>query len=107
MVRRSWVTPLAAVSFTVVAVTGLLMLFHVRIPGIKGAHEWMGVVFALAGLLHLILNWRPLLTCIKCRAAVAALAACVLLVLLAWSFPHDEGHRRGRRSRGGHTQPLR
>jgi len=107
MVRRSWVTPLAAVSFAVVAVTGLLMLFHVRIPAIQGAHEWMGVVFALAGLLHLILNWRPLLACVKCRSAVAALAFCVLLVLAAWSFPHDEGHRHGRHFRPGHAAPLR
>ena len=100
VLHRSWVSPLTAISFIVVAVTGILMVFHVRLPGIHGAHQWMGVVFALAGLLHLALNWRSLLACCRSKAAAVALALGLVTLVVAVTLPgHDGDH--GDRPRGG------
>jgi hypothetical protein len=101
MIERSWVSPITALSFLVVAATGLLMLLHVRLPAIKGLHQWLGVAFAVAALLHVVLNWRPLLACLRRRSAVVALGVtlglCVLVALLA---PADRDRPGGDRPGG-------
>ncbi len=101
-VHKTWVSPITALSFVLVAATGLLMLFHVRLPGLKGVHEWMGVVLCLAGLLHLVLNWRAFVCYFRRRSAIVALAAGLLVCAGALLFPgHEEGHR-GEAGRRGH-----
>ena len=101
MIERSWVSPITAFSFLVVAATGLLMLLHLRFPAIKGLHQWIGVVFAVTALLHVVLNWRPLIGCLRRRSAVVGLGVtlglCVLVALLA---PPDRDRPGGDRHRG-------
>jgi len=100
MVERSWVSPIIAISFLVVATTGLMMLLHLRLPGIKGLHQWMGVAFAAAALLHIVLNWRPFLACLRRRSAAVALAVGLVLCVTALLAPADRDHsgsdRRGK-----------
>ena len=101
MIERSWVSPITAFSFLVVAATGLSMLLHLRLPAIKGLHQWIGVVFAVTALLHVVLNWRPLMGCLGRRSAFVALGVtlglCVLVALLA---PADRDRPGGDRRRG-------
>jgi hypothetical protein len=91
MIERSWVSPVTVFSFLVLATTGLLMLFHLRLPGVKGVHEWMGVVFAAAGLLHILLNCRPLLACLRRGSAAVALGVALALCVAALVVPGDHG----------------
>ena len=110
LIERSWVSPITALAFVVVAGTGLLMLLHVRLPGIKGLHEWMGVAFAVAGLLHVVLNWRPLLACLRRRSAAVALGAALVLCVAALLVPEDRDRSGGDRHRGhraGSAEPTR
>jgi hypothetical protein len=100
MIERSWVSPITALSFLVVATTGLLMLLHVRLPGMKGLHEWMGVVFVVAALLHIVLNWRPFLTCLRQRSAAVALGVALVLGAVALLVPADHDRPGGDRRRG-------
>jgi hypothetical protein len=101
--ERSWVSPITALTFVVVAATGLLMLLHARLPGIKGLHEWMGVAFAVAGLLHLVLNWRPLLVCLRRRSAAVALGVVLVLCVAALLVPDGRDGPGGDRRRGHHA----
>jgi hypothetical protein len=90
--HKSWVSPITALSFVAVGGTGVLMLFHVRAPGIQGVHQWMGVVLAAMGTLHLILNWRAFLCHFRHRSAIVALAASLALCLGALLLPADGEH---------------
>ena len=85
--RKSWISPLLTGCFVATAGTGVIMLLHVRelMPAVKPAHEWMGVGFLIAGLLHVLVNWRPLLRYFRERreAWVALGIACAVAVVLA------------------------
>lgn len=41
-ISRNWATPLTIGSFLLMAVTGLLMFFHLDTGLNKAAHEWLG-----------------------------------------------------------------
>lgn len=85
MTLRSWATPVTIGSFVLIAVTGVLMFFHLNTPLNKAAHEWLGW-FLLVGVgAHLWLNWRAFSTYFKRRGALAIMGvfAAVLLVSFA------------------------
>ena len=96
--QRSCVSPFMAVAFTAVAVTGVLILFHLQFPGAYSIHKWGGVVFVLAGVFHLVLNWRPFTAHFKSRNAVlGALVGILALICIAVAVPSgDHGHANNR-----------
>lgn len=106
VVARSWVSPITAFSFLVVATTGVAMLLHWRLPGIKGLHQWVGLVFALAALLHVVLNWWPLLGCLRRRSAAVALGVTLVLSLAALLAPTGHDRPGGDRRRGNHGDSV-
>lgn len=106
-IQKSWVSPITALSFAAVAITGLLMLLHIHFPGIKAIHDWMGVVLCVAGLVHLWLNGRVFLAHFRHRAALGAVAAGVVLLLAALFVPAQDNHggRGSRRAAGTMEAP--
>ena len=56
--ERKWVTPLVGGSFLLIAVTGILMFFHVDTGLNKAAHEWLGLLMVVAVVLHIVLNFK-------------------------------------------------
>lgn len=97
--HKAWVSPVTAVSFAAVALTGLLLLFHVRAPGIKGVHEWMGVVMTAAAVFHLLLNGRTFLAHFRNGKAILAVVASIGLLLGLLFLPGEQRDSRGRPSR--------
>lgn len=81
LIDRTWLSPFTSVAFGVIGVTGLLLFFHVKNGPIMALHEWFGWTFVVAGALHLLLNWRPLLSYLRRWSAVAALAGGLALVV--------------------------
>lgn len=55
--KREWVTPLLTGAFALMAVTGILMFFHLDRGLNKTAHEWLGWVMVVAVLLHVAISW--------------------------------------------------
>lgn len=49
-------TAAAAALFGVVAVSGVLVFFHVGNALLMGMHEWLGLAFAAAAVLHVVRN---------------------------------------------------
>jgi hypothetical protein len=96
---RSYATPLSFTTFIAVGLTGILMLFGVRGGLIGEIHEWLGVVFVVALVLHLARNWRGVLAMLhttsgKLIAGGLGLAT-VALILFALPTGGDGGHGGG------------
>jgi hypothetical protein len=53
---RKWSTPMIIGAGLFVSVTGVLMLMGIHNP-IQFAHEWVGLVFVIAILLHVLNHW--------------------------------------------------
>jgi hypothetical protein len=94
--KRAWLSPLTGLLFIVIGVTGSLMFFHVRLPGMTFLHELGGMLFVIVAGLHLQLNWRPFLAFCRQKKGRLSLAvgAGIVTLLLALGLGHDESHRR-------------
>jgi len=54
---REWATPLTMGAFGLMAVTGVLMFFHLDTGLNKTAHEWLGWVMVAGVAAHAAVNW--------------------------------------------------
>ena len=57
--HRHWSTPLIIASGSVIAVSGVMMFFHLGTGLVQELHEWIGVLFAVGMLLHIHQHWQP------------------------------------------------
>jgi hypothetical protein len=106
VLNRSWISPFTAVSFAVVAVTGVLLLVHIKGPAIKNLHQWVGLAFAVAGIVHLLINWRALAAYFRQRAAIAGVIAGIVVSLASLLAggggpPHHDGRPPRGQQNGG------
>ncbi len=91
MTLRSWATPLTVGAFLLIAVTGILMFFHLETGLSKVAHEWLGWLLVTGVAAHLWLNWRAFTTYFKRPAAVAIMGAGVVVLTASLLVPGPEG----------------
>lgn len=56
---RRWSTPLIIGSSVVVAISGVLLFFHLSEGLLKSMHEWLGLLFVAAIALHVLNHWNP------------------------------------------------
>lgn len=61
------------------AVTGILMFFHLGVGAVKLAHEWLGWLFVIGVAAHLVVNRRPLLGYFRKPVGVGIIATVFLL----------------------------
>ncbi|HLP01486.1 MAG TPA: DUF4405 domain-containing protein [Opitutaceae bacterium] len=98
LLDKTWLSPFVGIAFLVIATTGVLLFFHVKSGPIMALHEWFGWLFIVAGLVHVLLNLRPLLAYLKRPRALVAIGVAVLVVALLWvgGAQHEsEHHSRG------------
>ena len=100
MFRRKYITPLMALSFMVVALTGTLMLLHIKNRPLEHLHEWMGLFFVVAGIIHLLLNWNTLKAYLQQRPMKISLAVVLLLSLALLSGGSQGTH--GQKNKPSH-----
>lgn len=86
-------TPVSVAVFTVSATTGVLLFFHLGERLIKELHEWMGVVFVAAALLHALRNGRALV--VHARSPVLWVAVAAALGTAAAFIVPSLGAREG------------
>lgn len=89
-VSREWATPLTAGVFVIMAVTGLLMFFHLDMGLNKAAHEWLGWAMVAAVAAHGVANWPALKRYLTSSRRARQLLAVSALVL-AGSFAFGGG----------------
>jgi amino acid transporter len=84
---RRWATPLTIGSFIVMAITGILMFFHVDRGINAGAHEWVAWLFLIGVAGHVTANFRPLKGHLKSswgRTSVGVFAVVVVASFFTW-----------------------
>lgn len=99
---RTYATPLSLVTGLAVSITGLMLLFGVRGP-MGDVHEWIGVAFVAAIVMHIVRNWKAVgfLFHSKASAATAIIGGIALTALIVVAFPAGGGHGDGHGS--GHS----
>lgn len=55
---RKIVTPLTGALSLVIGISGAMLFFHFEEGLVKGVHEWLGMAFVVAMLVHLAMNWK-------------------------------------------------
>lgn len=80
---RSFISPLITIIFLVVALSGLLLFFHIFDGYTEVVHEILGVVFVVFSVLHVILNWKALKIHFKKRVFIlSTIVVAVISILL-------------------------
>ena len=81
---RKWATPLTIGAFVPMAVTGILMFFHIDRGIIGGAHQWLSWLFLIGVVGHVTVNFRSFTNHLKSRWGRTSL--CVFTMVLVASF---------------------
>jgi hypothetical protein len=105
---RTSLHPSLMLTFIIVGLTGILLLFHIDVRGIKHLHEWMSVVFLILCIVHLSLNWKAFLVHFKKGpVALSVIGLGLLSVLLLFGASGGDGHGSHDRSGSGHYRHLK
>jgi hypothetical protein len=91
--KKTWISPFIGCSFLIIAISGVLMFFHVKTHSLVTLHEWMGLIFVLTATLHLILNWKKLISYLSKRMAALSLVVVLFIAffLIALGGFKDSG----------------
>jgi phosphate starvation-inducible membrane PsiE len=89
--NRNFVTPLITVVFLIVALSGILMFFHLFDGYTEVVHEILGLVFVVFSVFHIILNWKALKIHFRKRffisATITVAAISLLLIVQQYNNP--------------------
>lgn len=91
MTYREWATPLTIGSFLLIAVTGVLMFFHLDSGLNKLAHEWLGWALLAAVGLHAALHFALFKRHFTRPAPLAVIGAFVALLAASFIAPPGKG----------------
>src|SRR5690554_5924031 len=80
--NRKYITPIISLIFLVVAITGTLMFFHLLDGYTEVAHEFLGLIFLICTIFHIILNWQALKIHIKKDVFIPAALIVAVITLL-------------------------
>lgn len=78
---QRYATVVTIVTSAVVALSGVMIFFHLGEKYVKEMHEWLGLVFVLAALAHVLRHIKPFMILIsKPRTKIAAALAALVVV---------------------------
>ena len=94
-ISREWATPLTIGVFGLMAITGILMFFHLDTGLNKEAHEWLGWVMVGGGALHAVVNWNGFKRYFISSSTGRAILTVSLLVITGsfFSWTDESGER--------------
>lgn len=95
--HRPWSTPLVIASGLVIAISGMMLFFHLGDSFIKSAHEWIGMVMVAGIILHIHFHWRGFKQYFVKPIGLGVIAlvfsvSAVLIVMSGSSKPHPAKH---------------
>ena len=89
-VRREWATPVAAGTFLLSAVTGVLIFFQIDSGLTKFVHEWLSWVLLGAVALHLVANLGAFKRHLVTRRGQVLIGAFALILVLSFFSPGSQ-----------------
>ena len=89
-VRREWATPVAAGTFLLSAVTGVLIFFQIDSGLTKFVHEWLSWVLLGAVALHLVANLGAFKRHLVTRRGQVLIGAFALIMVLSFFSPGSQ-----------------
>jgi hypothetical protein len=92
-ISRDWATPLTIGAFLLMAVTGILMFFHLDTGLNKEAHEWLGWAMVIGVGTHVTANWIAFKRHLGRPAALVVIG--IFAAILAGSFFIKEDEEGG------------
>ncbi|MDD5548988.1 MAG: DUF4405 domain-containing protein [Sulfurovaceae bacterium] len=93
-IERKWVTPLITGSFLLIAITGILMFFHIDTGLNKVAHEWLGLVMVLGVILHIVVNFKGFKQMFGDTIGKSIVGTFALVLLLSFLNLGGEGNEK-------------
>jgi len=78
---RKWSTPLILGSSLVVATTGAMMFFHLGEGLLKLAHEWVGMLFLVAMVFHILNHWVPVKNYFAGKFSLSIIASAFIIAI--------------------------
>lgn len=108
LLNRAFLNPFLVITGILTLTTGLLLFFHMKSSLIAHTHEIGSLFFAAACLLHLVLNWKPLLHSMKGRLPGKAIAALLVIttaiMVFSWATAEPgKGYGRGKLNKRQHS----
>jgi len=76
---RKLITPVTGVLALVIGISGGMLFFHLGEGVVKSAHEWLGMLFVIVMLIHILSNWNAITQHFRQRVARTAALAVVLV----------------------------
>ncbi len=89
IMSRVWISPVTAITYVIVSISGLFMVFHIHAGNMRAVHEWIGYVFIAVGLLHFVLNFKPFLNYFPSRLATISVVACLIAMNVFMFFKEE------------------
>jgi len=93
---RRYATPLSFVTFVAAAATGVMLILDIGSRQVSELHEWMGLAFVAAMILHLVRNWRgvvAMLSAARSKAIVVGLGALAAVLIVGFAVGAQEEGR--------------
>lgn len=84
---KSWATPLAAGTFIILAVTGILMFFKINVGYIKPVHEWLSWAMVIGVTFHTIANWKSFTSYFSKKPSFTIIGAGLIITVLSVFMP--------------------
>lgn len=79
---RKLVTPVTGLLALVISISGGMLFFHLGEGLVKSAHEWLGLLFVMVMLIHMLSNWHALAHHFRQSIARTAALSVVLVTAL-------------------------
>ena len=95
---RSYATPLSLVTFLAAGVSGVMLFFDIGSHELSDLHEWLGIVFVVVLILHLVRNWRgalAMLSAARIKTIVLGLGAVAVVLIAIYGFGGERGQGFG------------
>jgi len=92
---RSWATPLTAGAFIVLAVTGVLMFFHLDRGLNHDAHEWLGWALLFGAGAHIYSNFPAFKRHLSGRIGKILVGCSIVILGLSFVSPGETENKKG------------
>jgi hypothetical protein len=107
---RNYATPLSFVAFLAAGVTGVMLFLGVGSRELGDLHEWLGLIFVAAMILHFVRNWRgmlAMLSAVRAKAIVTGLGTVAAVLIAVYGFGVSGGGHGGGHGGGPHRVMTR